>query len=189
MTTANALSLPAQTLDDAPARGRGVLDQAKAKLGFIPNMYTRMAHSPGLLETYMHGYDVFRKESGFSPVEQEVVFLSISRTNECHYCVAAHSTLADTKSGVPPAVTDAIRDGAPIPDTRLAALSAFTQRMVESRGRPTDEDIEHFLDAGYSERQVVEIVLAIGVKTLSNYVNHLFNTPVDEVFAGRAWMS
>lgn len=168
-------------------RGRAVLEQANAKLGFIPNMYGRMVLSPGLLETYMHGYDAFRKESGFSRAEQEVVFLTISRANECHYCLAAHSVAADTKSRVPKPVTDAIRDGTPLPDPRLAALSAFAHRMVETRGRPTAEDIESFLDAGYAERQVVEIVLAIGVKTLSNYVNHLFNTPVDDVFAARAW--
>ncbi len=95
--------------------------------------------------------------------------------------------LADNLSKVPTAVTDAIREGAPIPDSQLAALSQFTQVMVAKRGLPSRAEVDDFLAAGYSERQILEIVLAIAVKTLSNYANHLFHTPLDEVFAARAW--
>ena len=41
--------------------------------------------------------------------------------------------------------------------------------------------------AGFEERHILQLVLAIGVNTLSNYSNHLFHTPVDPVFARRAW--
>lgn len=170
---------------EPPARGR--LEEARSSLGFVPNMYAVMANSPGLLDTYVHGYGRFRSHSGFTPAEQEVVFLAISRENGCTYCVAAHSFLADKMSGVPAAVTDAIREGKPIPDARLAVLHAFTGALVAKRGLPSRADVEAFLAAGYSERQVLEIVLAIAVKTLSNYANHLFHTPVDAAFAGRAW--
>lgn len=181
------LSLAPQTLENAGAEARAVLDKALAQVGFIPEMYARMVHSPGLLNTYLDGYTAFRRDSGFTPAEQEVVFLVISRTNGCEYCVAAHSMLADVKSGVPAEVTDAIRDGRPVPDPRLAALARFTRTMVEARGLPSRPDAEAFLAAGYGERQVLEIVLAIAVKTLSNYANHLFHTPLDAMFAGRAW--
>jgi len=90
-------------------------------------------------------------------------------------------------SKVPPAVTDAVRDGKPIPDAKLAALSAFTITLVKTRGQPSRRDVEHFLASGYSERSILKIILAIAVKTLSNYANHLFHTPVDPVFAGREW--
>jgi AhpD family alkylhydroperoxidase len=133
------------------------------------------------------GYARFRKESGFTPAEQEVVFLTISRENGCHYCVAAHSTLADAVSAVPTAVTDAIRRGTPIPDPRLRALSEFTRLLLAKRGRPDRDDVAPFLAAGYTERQILEVVLAISVKTLSNWANHLFATPVDAMFAHRAW--
>lgn len=146
-----------------------------------------MANSPGLLDTYVHGYERFRALSGFTPAEQEVVLLAVSRENGCTYCVAAHSFIADRMSGVPAAVTDAIRDGRPIPDARLAALHDFTRTMVAKRGLPDKADVSAFLAAGYSERQILEVVLAIAVKTLSNYANHLFHTPVDGMFAGRAW--
>jgi uncharacterized peroxidase-related enzyme len=163
------------------------LRESQAKLGFVPNMYGVMANSPGLLDTYVHGYERFRALSGFTPAEQEVVLLAVSRENGCTYCVAAHSFIADKMSGVPEAVTDAIRDGQPIPDARLAALHDFTRTMVIKRGLPDKADVDAFLGAGYSERQILEIVLAIAVKTLSNYANHLFHTPVDGMFAGRTW--
>lgn len=182
------ITLPPQTLETAEGKTREVLDKALKQVGFIPNMYTNMAHSPGVLNTYLEGYAAFRKESGFTPTEQEVVFLVISRENGCEYCVSAHSFIADKASGVPGEVTDAIRDGWPIADPKLQALAEFTRVLVASRGLPDRTQTDAFLSAGYSERQILEIVLAIAVKTLSNYSNHLFHTPLDDMFASRRWV-
>lgn len=181
------LTLSAVNPKQAEPLAMARLEEAMHKLGFIPNMYGVMANSPGLLDTYIHGYERFRELSGFTPAEQEVVLLAVSRENGCTYCVAAHSFLADNMSGVPVAVTEAIRDGAPIPDAKLAALHDFTRTMVAKRGLPGQADVQAFLGAGFNERQILEIVLAIAVKTLSNYANHLFHTPLDGVFAARAW--
>ena len=152
-------------------------------------MYANMINSPGLLETYLHGYDVFRKESGFTPVEQEVVFLTLSYENACDYCMAAHSVIADKMSKVPEDVTNAIRAGEDIADVKLQALSAYTKELFTTRGRPSTEATEEFLAAGYSQRQVLEIILALAVKTLSNYSNHVFGTEVDKMFESRKWES
>jgi uncharacterized peroxidase-related enzyme len=181
------LTLAPITAGQAAPLARSRLDEAQAKLGFVPNMYSVMANSPGLLDTYIHGYNRFREDSGFTSAEQEVVLLAVSRENGCSYCVAAHSFLGDAMSGVPLEVTDAIRDGCPIADARFAALHDFTRTMVVKRGLPSRDDIMAFLGAGYSERHVLEIVLAIAVKTLSNYANHLFHTPLDAPFGVRAW--
>lgn len=175
------------TQETAEGRAAEVLDKAKKQVGFIPNMYANMVNSPGLLETYLDGYALFRKESGFTTQEQEVIFLAISRENGCDYCVAAHSFIADVKSGLAAEVTDAIRDGRPIPDAKLASLADFTALMVHKRGLPTKADVQAFLDAGYTERHILEVILGISVKTISNYSNHIFHTEVDEAFAGRTW--
>lgn len=181
------ITLPTVSEADAEPLAAGRLREAQSKLGFVPNMYGVMANSPGLFDTYVHGYERFRALSGFTPAEQEVVLLAVSRENACTYCVAAHSFLADRMSGVPAAVTDAIRDGQPIPDARLAVLHDFTRTMVVKRGLPGRADVAAFLAAGYSERQILEVILAIAVKTLSNYANHLFHTPLDAAFADRTW--
>jgi uncharacterized peroxidase-related enzyme len=160
-----------------------VLDRAIKSVGFLPNMYANMANAPAVLGTYLHGYGLFRSESGLSPAEQEVVFLAASRVNGCDYCTAAHSMIADRKSGVPADVLAAIRQGTAIPDARLAALHALTVAMVTSQGRPSADVLKTFFKAGFEERHVLYIVLALAVKTLSNYSNHAFATPVDAVFA------
>ena len=187
MTAEYRLSLPLQRLATADAEAKPVLEKAVAQVGFLPNMYAGMVNLPGLLDTYLTGYAAFRKGAGFTPQEQEVILLTISRQNGCTYCMAAHSAIADKVSKVPVEVTEAIRDGAPIPDAKLAALSDFTRKMVTSRGLPRNADVEAFLRAGYTERHILGIILAIAVKTLSNYSNHLFHTPLDDRFAARTW--
>ncbi len=187
MTDNAKLSLSLVTLENADPRAKAVLEKAKASVGFIPNMYAGMANSPGLLQTYLDGYAAFRAHSGFTPAEQEVVFLTISRENGCDYCMAAHSMIAEKVSKVPTDVLGALRSGASIADPRLAALSTFTSHMFTTRGRPTATNLKAFLSAGYKEAQVLEIVLALAVKTLSNYANHVNNPKVDDAFAAYAW--
>lgn len=171
-------------VDHANAQGpqKEVLDLALAKLGFIPNMYANMANAPAVLSTYLHGYGLFRSESGLKPAEQEVVFLAVSQVNGCDYCTAAHSMIADKMSGVPKEVLQAIRERKTIPDAKLAILYATTVEMARSHGQPSLEAVNAFLNAGYQERDLLYIVLAIAVKTLSNFSNHAFATSVDERF-------
>jgi len=187
MTDNARLSLSSVTLESADPRAKAALEKAKASVGFIPNMYAGMANSPGLLQTYLDGYGAFRAHSGFTAAEQEVVFLTISRLNGCDYCMAAHSMIGEKVSKVPADVLGALRSGASIADPRLAALSIFTSHMFTTRGRPTADDLKAFLSAGYKEEQVLEIVLALAVKTLSNYANHMNNPKVDHAFSAYAW--
>lgn len=183
------LTLTPRTAHNAEPRAQVNLESAQKALGFIPNMYAFMANSPILLDSYLYTYGLFRMESGFTPVEQEVIFLTISRENGCEYCVAAHSFVGDVMSQVPPDVTDAIRDNREIPDAKLQALSAFTKVMLNTRGHPCLSSSAAFLAAGYNEVHILNVVQAISVKIMSNYANHLFATPLDAVFESRAWKS
>lgn len=159
-----------------------LIDQAREKMGFVPNMYRTMANSPGYLSTYMHGYQAFREHSGFSPQEQEVIFLVLSRKNGCDYCTAAHSMLADKVQKLDPVSLKAVRAGDELPDAKLQALAEFTAHIFDTRGLITVADAAEFLAAGFSQKQIMEIVLAISVKILSNYSNHIFHTEVDDPF-------
>jgi alkylhydroperoxidase family enzyme len=95
--------------------------------------------------------------------------------------------IAEKVSKLAPAVIDAIRENRSIPDPRFAALSSFTRVLLTTRGLPSTNQVEAFLAAGYQERHVLEIILAIAVKTLSNYSNHLFHTPLDAAFTRHEW--
>ncbi len=89
------MKLPKVDLNSADERAKPTIEAVIEKNGRLPNMYAYMINSPGVLETYLYGYERFRKESGFNPPEQEVIFLTISYENECEYCMAAHSMIAD----------------------------------------------------------------------------------------------
>jgi uncharacterized peroxidase-related enzyme len=180
------LDAPKLTTETAEPAGKQLLAEAEAKLGFVPNMYGYMANLPDLLRAYLSAYDDFRANAGFTPPEQEVIFLTISVANSCGYCVAAHSMLAEKKSGVPADSLAALREGRTLPDAKLEALRAFTHAMVETRGEPGKAAVDAFLAAGFETRHVFGIILAIGVKTFSNYTNHLTGTEIDTVFAGHA---
>lgn len=171
-------------LENANEQQKEILENAKKANGMIPNMYKNMVNFPALQNTYDSGYNDFRKDSDFTPAEQEVVLLTVSVDNSCEYCTAAHSYLAENVSKTPKAVIEAIREGKEIEDDKLRALHEFTKVMNESRGNPTPEQAKKFLDAGYSEKQILAIILAQAVKTISNYSNHIFHTEVDEAFAG-----
>src|SRR5258708_19583794 len=101
--------------------------------------------------------------------------------------MAAHSVIADKMSKLPIVVTDGIRNDGEIYDEKVKELLVFTGAMVSKRGRPSTKDAETFLKAGYSEQHILAIILAIAVKTLSNYSNHIFDTQVDAPFREREW--
>lgn len=177
-----AKDLKGISLGMARPEQKAVLETALKQVGFIPNMYANMANVPGVLSMYLHGYAEFRQKSGFTPAEQEIVFLAISQQNGCTYCTAAHSMLADKMSGVPAPVLAAIRAGEPIPDARLQALYRFARELAATGGKPSRTTGEAFLAVGYSETDALQIILAAAVKTLSNYTNHLCQTVVDDMF-------
>lgn len=187
MAREKLISLESVSYDESTGSTREVFDGAKATVGMIPAMYANMANVPALLDSYITGYTRFREESGFTPVEQEVIFLAISYDNNCEYCVAAHSMIADKMSGVPADVLKAIRAGEEIQDEKLAALDAFTHHMIETSGNPSKDAIAIFHSAGYTDTDVLSIVLAMSVKVLSNYSNHLFATELDAPFEDYKW--
>ncbi len=169
----------------APADARPFLEKSQASYGFVPNLHGVMAESPALLEAYRTVSEIFDKTS-LNGVERNVVLLTISYENGCTYCMAAHSTIA-TMQKVPEDVVAALRNGTPIADTKLEALRQFTSAVVNSRGWPDQAVVDALLAAGYGKAQILDVILGVGLKTMSNYTNHLADTPADSVFQSQAW--
>ncbi|QKK03195.1 MAG: carboxymuconolactone decarboxylase family protein [Pseudomonadota bacterium] len=166
----------------APSEARPLLEKAEAAYGFVPNLLGVMAESPALLEAYMTIGQIFEK-TDFSATEKQVVLLAVSAYNECGYCTRAHTTIASMQ-GVPDDVAKAAAEGRRIDDPKLEALRTFTTTVVASRGNPDADDLSAFLDAGYQRRHVFDVLTGVGMKTLSNYTNHVARTPLDEQFGG-----
>ncbi|MEA1053250.1 carboxymuconolactone decarboxylase family protein [Lamprobacter modestohalophilus] len=182
-----SFNFPDHDPESAPKDALPALTEAEHHFGMLPNLMRKMATAPALLKGYLALGELFEQTS-FSPAEQQVVLLSVSRENRCDYCMGAHSVLADM-AGVPKAVTEALREGQPLPDPRLEALRRFTTAVVAARGWVDEAEVAAFQEAGYDAQQVLEVVLGVGMKTLSNYTNHLAGTELDAPFQHRAWQA
>ncbi len=173
------------SLETVPEAGRETLETVKKAYGFVPNLIGTMVESPALAGAYLDISKSFG-QSSFTPTEQQVVLLTASRINECEYCVAAHSTVAKL-SEVPASVVNALREDRTLEDPRLEALRAFTRQVVEQRGWVGENAVDAFIDAGFTRAQVLEVVLGVAMKTLSNYTNHLAKPALDAAFQGEEW--
>lgn len=180
-----SIDLTVHDKTSAPQASAEALAGAEKAFGFIPNLLGVFAESPAALKAYLTLGELFGSTS-FSDTERQVILLAISRFNDCRYCVAAHSAIAGMQN-VPADVVDAIRNDTPITDSRLEALRSFTTAIVDKRGWVTDEDLSAFIGAGYTRANVLEVILATSFKTLSNYTNHIAETPLDSAFAAQRW--
>lgn len=169
------------TVESAPDGAKETLLGTQQAFGFVPNLLGTMAGAPALLKAYLTVTRLF-DETSLSASERQVVLLAASAENGCEYCLAAHTAIASMQR-VPAAVIAAARDGRPIEDARLEALRCFATVVTARRGHPTAQETDAFRAVGYSDQQVLEVVLGVGMKTLSNYTNHIAGTPIDAVFA------
>jgi len=178
-------TFPVLTLDTSPAQSKSMLEQTQQAFSFIPNLIGVMASSPAITEAYLTIANIFSK-SGLSTTEQQIVLLTASHFNDCRYCMAAHTAISSMQN-VDMTVVQAIRDDLPISDSKLQALRQFTRLVVENRGWLPDSDVQTFLDAGYDQSHILDILVGVAQKTLSNYTNHLAKTPLDDAFSAVAW--
>jgi len=177
------------TLDSAPVGSLPILEAANKGLGFIPNLYAHLAEAPVALEAYKQ-LGALLERSSFTPEEQQVVLISVSIENRCEYCVAAHSFLARNMVKVDSARVDALRAQSCLQNQKLNALVAFTRAVVRERGWVVgSQELIDFFAAGYTQQNALEVLLGVSMKTLSNYTNHLADTPLDAAFASEAWQA
>jgi len=169
----------------APAASQPSLKAAEASFGMVPNLHKILAESPAALEGYATLWSIFDTTS-FTRAERQIVYLTSNYENECRYCMAGHSVLAKG-SGLADNHISAIRDGVALADPRLEALRAFTSKIVVQRGWVSEEDVQIFLNAGFTHQQVLEVILGVAVKVISNYTNHVADTPLDDFMAGTVW--
>lgn len=171
----------------APEASKPVLKQAKEKYGFALNLFGVMAESPAALKAYTTLSGILDEDAELDAKEQQIVMLATSEFNGCGYCMAAHSTVAEKMAGVPEGIVNALRDGREPDDAKAKALVRFAKSALEHRGWIPEAEQEAFLDAGFSQRAVLDVVTILALKTLSNYTNHLADTPLDEAFQPKAW--
>ncbi len=151
----------------------------------LPGLHGVLASSPETLEAYKTLHNLFSNTS-FNADELTVVWQTINVEHECHYCVPAHTGIAHMMK-VNPEITEALRNRTSMTNDKLQVLHDFTLKVVRNRGHVTQEDLNTFYEAGYGEQQVLEVILGLSQKVISNYTNHIANTPVDAPFQKFAW--
>lgn len=177
--------LPVHTKDTAPEASKKILENTQKAYGFVPNLFGVFASSPAMAEAYGVLTGIFEK-TDLTPTERQIVLMTNNRLNGCTYCMAAHSTISQMQK-VPADVIEALRNGTAIADPKLQALHVFTARINETRGFVDTADVDAFLAAGYTEGNILDVILGTSLKVQSNYTNHISHTPVDAAFQPNAW--
>lgn len=174
------------TKQTAPEASLPVLEHVERVFGFVPNLMGTLAGASAAAKGY-HALILEFTRGSLSPQEQQLVLLAVSVENKGSYCTLAHSATAKALAHVPAEVIKAVRNREPIADAKLNALISLTQELVRERGYADPELMQAFIAAGYRKEQIMEILLGIAVKTISNYLDHLSPIEIDSEFqSGRA---
>lgn len=170
------INIPA-TVESAPAAAQPLLSGVKAKLGSVPNLFRLLAVSPAALEGYL-GLSGALGKGSLDVRTRERIALAVAEFNGCGYCTSAHAFIGKNLAGLSDAEIAANRNGSST-DDRAAAAVRFAIKVVETRGQVTDADVAAIRVAGYSDAEVIEVVLHVALNTLTNYVNEVAETTVD----------
>jgi uncharacterized peroxidase-related enzyme len=176
------------TLHDAataPAGSAEILNGVQNVWGFVPNLHRALAESPAALEAYATLWGIAEK-TRFSAIERNVAYLSIIFENECRYCMAGHTNLSKM-AHVEADHIAAVRDGRPISDPKLEALRHYAALVTRNRGVVSESDVATFKAAGYDNGAVLDVLVLAATKLISNYTNHLVDTPLDAFMKGAEW--
>jgi uncharacterized peroxidase-related enzyme len=168
-----AFSVP--TRDDVTPENQALFDNLKKALGFVPNLYATFAYSPTALGTYLA---LQNAKSSLKPKEREAINLVVSQVNDCEYCLAAHTALGKMLGFTDAQILE-IRRGRASFDPKLDGLVRFVREVAEKRGHVSATTTDAFLAAGWSQANLVDAIMVVGDKTISNYLHGTTKIPVD----------
>ena len=169
----------------APSESKQLLEKVKASSGMIPGLYAVLAESPEALKAYVELGKIFG-QSSLSDDEKTVVWQTINVEHECRFCVPAHTLVAKLMK-VDETITNALRNKTLLPNKKLEKLREFTLILVRNRGKATEEEVSAFIEAGFTRKNILEVIVGISQKVLSNYTNYIAKTPLNKEFKPFAW--
>lgn len=175
MTTTASRTFSVPTRHDVSPANQSHFDNLQKGLGFVPNLYAYFAKSETALGDYLA---LQNRKSSLRAKEREVINLVTSQINGCRYCQSAHTVLGKMNGFTEEQILE-IRGGTASFDTKLNALAQFTAAVVENRGHVAEEVKEAFFAAGYTEANLVDAVIIIGDKIISNYIHNLTGFEID----------
>ncbi|OEJ98735.1 hypothetical protein A8C32_05935 [Flavivirga aquatica] len=166
------------SIESAPEESKELLKYGEKKYGMLPNLFRYMAGAPSALKGYIDLFNTFSKTS-FSSGEQHLILLAVSIVNKCDYCTAAH-TRAAKANGISSSILNAVRKQKKLEDKRLNALIDISKKITETRGNIEAVDLNVFYEVGFSPENIMEIIVGVSLKTMSNYINHVTENIINE---------
>lgn len=163
------------TKEQVSPANQAIYDNLKGMVGFVPNLYAIFGHSDTALGDYLA---LQNRKSSIRAKEREVINLVVSQVNNCSYCLSAHTQFAKMSGFTDEQILD-IRKASIGFDTKLDALAKLVKSTTENRGHASTEALEGFYAAGYSEASLIDVVIIIGDKIITNYLHALTDIPVD----------
>ena len=163
------------TRDQVSENNQAIFDNLKKGLGFVPNLYAYYAKNDTALADYLA---LQNRKSTLKAKEREVINLVVSQINGCRYCQSAHTVLGKMNGFTEEQVLE-IRGGSASFDAKLDALVKLAASVVENRGNAPAEIVDNFLLAGYTEANLIDVIIVVGDKTISNYIHNLTQFPID----------
>ena len=168
--------LPKISPDEATGRTAQLYNAVNRKLGRVPNLMQTMGNSAATLEGYLN-LNTAIQTGELSPADRERIALAVAEANQCEYCLAAHSALGKLTGLNADQVTESRRGTAA--NQRVDALLQFTRNVLKARGKIRDDDLQSFLQAGYTDGQATEVIANIAVNVFTNYLNNVAGTELD----------
>jgi len=172
-TTTNTFEVP--TLDQVSEKNKTILSQMNDKLGFVPNIYATYALSDNALERYTA---FANGKTTLNNKEKEVVNLVVSQVNDCTYCQAAHTAIGKMNGFTDEQILTIRKGSAPF-NAKFDALAKTAKSIIANRGKIEEETLENFFDAGYTKENLVDLILAVGEKTITNFLHNITHIPID----------
>ncbi|GHN00662.1 alkyl hydroperoxide reductase AhpD [Cytophagales bacterium WSM2-2] len=155
--------------EEVSESNRAIFENFEKNFGFVPNLAAYFAKN----ETALPDYMAFQlRKSSLSLKEREAISLVVSEVNGCRYCQSAHTIVAQMNGFSEEQILE-LRKGYFSLDSRIDALVKFAQAVTEHRGRIPEGVLENFFESGYTEANMIDVFLAIGEKTVSNYIHNL----------------
>ncbi|PZW40477.1 putative peroxidase-related enzyme [Mesonia algae] len=163
------------TRGEVSENNQAIFDNLQKGLGFVPNLYAYYAKNETALGDYLA---LQNRKSTLRAKEREVINLVTSQINDCRYCQSAHTELGKMNGFTDEQIIE-LRKGTASFDSKLDALAKFTASVVENRGNANEKSKQEFFDAGYTESNLIDVVIVIGDKVISNYIHNLTGFAID----------
>jgi uncharacterized peroxidase-related enzyme len=152
-----------------------IFDTLKTKVGFIPNIYATYAYSKNALGRYL---TFANGKTSLSNKEKEAINLVTSQTNGCTYCLAAHTAIGKMNGFTDEQILE-IRSGSASFDKKLNALVQLAAEIIDNRGNVSDAVLQTFFDAGYDKENLIDVIVNVGEKAITNFLHNVTKIPVD----------